>query len=89
MAIVCIELSFIGLTNEGNEFFVGFFRNRFGSVSKQESIDPVLWITTSNPTPVSFNVSTIFGLLARGVAIHREITYVTVHGKTGLVRTWY
>ena len=42
MAIVCIELSFIGLTNEGNEFFGGFFRNRFGLTSEQESIDPVL-----------------------------------------------
>ena len=57
MAIVCIELSSTGLTNEENEFFVGFFRNSFGLVSEQESIDPVLWITTSESTPVSFNVS--------------------------------
>ena len=78
MAIVCIELSFIGLTNEGNEFFVGFFRNRFGLVSEQERIDPVLWITTSESEPVSFEVFTILGLLARGVAIRGEITYIDI-----------
>ena len=78
MTIVCIELSFIGLTNEGNEFFVGFFQNRFGLVSEQESIDPVLWITTSESTPVSFTVSTIFGPFASGVAIRGEITYIDV-----------
>ena len=78
MAIVCIELSFIGLTNEGNEFFVGFFRNRFGLTSEQESINPVLWITTSESTPVSFEVFTIFGLLDSGIAIRGEITYIDI-----------
>ena len=74
----CMQLSFLDLTNEGNEFFVGFFRNRFGRTSEQEDIDPVLWITTSESTPVSFEVSTIFGLLARDVATRGEITYIDI-----------
>ena len=73
-----MHIYLLDLTNEGNEFFVGFFRNRFGFVTEQERIDPVLWITTSASTPVSFNVSTIFGLLARGVAIRGEITYIDI-----------
>ena len=41
-------------------------------------INPVLWITTSESTPVSFEVSTIFGLLASGVATRGDITYIEV-----------
>ena len=69
---------FLGLTNEGNEFFVGFIRNRFGRINEPERIDPVLWITTSESTPVSFNVSTIFGLLASGTATRGEVTYINI-----------
>ena len=65
-------------TNEGNEFFVGFFRNRFGLTDEPEVIPPVLWITTKESTPVNFNVSTIFGHLASGVATPGEITYVYI-----------
>ena len=75
---MCVLNYLIGLTNEGNEFFVGFFRNRFGFVTEQERIDPVLWITTSESTPVNFTVSTIFGPLASGVAIRGEITYIDI-----------
>ena len=73
-----MQLSFLDLTNEGNEFFVGFFRNRFGFVTEQERIDPVLWITTSESTPVSFEVSTIFGPLASGTATRGETTYIDI-----------
>ena len=76
LVLLCIFI--LDLTNEGNEFFVGFFRNRFGLVTEQESINPVLWITTSESTPVSFNVSTIFGPLASGIAIRGEITYIDI-----------
>ena len=69
---------FKDLTNEGNEFFVGFIQNRFGRVNEQERIDPVLWITTSESTPVSFEVSTIFGALASGIATHGEVTYIDI-----------
>ena len=65
-------------TNEGNEFYVGFFRNRFGLVSEQERIDPVLWITTKESTSVNFNVSTFLGHLASGVATPGVITYVNI-----------
>ena len=69
---------FLDLSNEGNEFFVGFFQNRFGFVTEQGRIDPVLWITTSESTPVNFTVSTIFGPLASGVAIRGEMAYIDI-----------
>ena len=62
-------------TNEGNEFFVGFFKNR---VDEPEVILPVLWITTKESTPVNFEVFTFFGLLASGVTTREEITYVDI-----------
>ena len=65
-------------TNEGNEFFVGFFRNRFGRTDEPEVIPPVLWITTKESTPVNFTLSTIFGFLTSGVATPGEITYVDI-----------
>ena len=65
-------------TNEGNEFFVGFFRNRFGRIDEPEVIPPVLWITTKESTPVNFTVSTFFGLIASGVATPGEITYIDI-----------
>ena len=64
--------------NEGNEFYVGFFRNRFGRASEQEVIDPILWITTKESTSVNFTVSTIFGQLASNVTRPGEITYVNI-----------
>ena len=65
-------------TNEGNEFFVGFFRNRFGRTDEPEVIPPVLWITTKESMPVNFTVFTFFGLLTSGVATPGEITYVDI-----------
>ena len=65
-------------TNEGNEFYVGFFRNRFGRASEQEMINPILWITTKESTLVNFTVSTIFGQLAGDVARPGEITYINI-----------
>ena len=65
-------------TNEGNEFYVGFFRNRWGRASEQEEIDPVLWITTKESTSVNFTVSTIFGLLASNITRPGEITYINI-----------
>ena len=65
-------------SNEGSEFYVGFFRNQFGRASEQEVIDPILWITTKESTPVNFTVSTISGLITSDVARPGEITYVNI-----------
>ena len=73
-----IKFYFLDQTNEGNEFYVGFFRNRFGLVDEQEEIDPVLWITTKESTSVNFNISTIFGHLASGVATPGVVTYINI-----------
>ena len=75
---MCTCVYFVDETNEGNEFYVGFFRNRFSRASQQEEIDPVLWITTKESTPVNFTVSTIFGLITSDVARPGEITYVNI-----------
>ena len=65
-------------TNEGNEFFVGFIRNRFGRVDEPERICPVLWITTKEPTPVYFEVFTIAGLFASSSAAPGQVTYIDI-----------
>ena len=67
---------FVDQTNEGNEFFVGFFSNRFGRTNESEVIRPVLWITTKEPTPVNFDIFTIEGLFATYIAASGQITYV-------------
>ena len=58
-----IFILFVDLTNEGNEFYVGFIRNRFGRIDEQERIPPVLWITTKESTPVNFEVFTFLDFL--------------------------
>ena len=73
-----MELYFIDQTNEGNEFFVGFIRNRFGGVDEPEEIPPVLWITTKEPTSVNFEVFTIFGLLASNSTAPGQVTYIHI-----------
>ena len=75
---IIIKFYFLDQTNEGNEFYVGFFRNRFGLVNEQERIDPVLWITTKESTSINFNISTIFGHLASGVATPGVVTYANI-----------
>ena len=74
----CIELYFIDQTNEGNEFFVGFIRNRFGRPDEPEMIPPVLWITTKESTPVNFEVFTIAGLLASNLTAPGQVTYIPI-----------
>ena len=69
---------FTDQTNEGNEFFVGFFRNRIGRLAEREEICPVLWITTKESTPVHFDVSCIDGLLESNVTYPGRITYIHI-----------
>ena len=69
---------FIDQTNEGNEFFVGFIRNRFDATDKLEMIPPVLWITTKESTPVNFDIFTIAGLLASNSTAPRHVTYIPI-----------
>ena len=76
--IFCIEQ-----TNEGNEFYVGFFHNRFHVHDEIEKIPPVLWITTKETTKVKFTVSTINGTIFSGFARPQQITYVAV--STGMI----
>ena len=52
-------------TNEGTEFYVGFFRNRFGRTSEQEDIDPVVCIMTRDTRMTRVDVSSIRGRIQR------------------------
>ena len=65
-------------TNEGSEFYVGFFQNRFGRSNQTEKYTPILWITTKETTPVEFMVSTINGTVFTGFARLHKITYVRI-----------
>ena len=65
-------------TSEGDEFFVGFFTNRFGKRNEPETIPPVLWVTTQEPTPVDFTVSTMAGIITNNRAYPGMATYINI-----------
>ena len=67
---------FLDQTEEGNEFYVGFYQNRFGKTNEIEIIPPILWITTKEKRKVHFTVSTIAETLFSGFAKPKKITYV-------------
>ncbi|XP_065884189.1 uncharacterized protein [Dysidea avara] len=63
-------------TEEGTEFYVGFYQNRFGSSGEREAIPPTLWVTTKENRRVRFFVSTVAGQFFTGFARREQITYV-------------
>ena len=65
-------------TSEGDEFFVGFFKNRFGRRNEPEAIPPVLWVTTQESTPVDFAVSTMAGIISSYTAYPGKATYINI-----------
>ena len=70
--------TYVDQTNEGVEFYVGFFHNRFGKANQAEKYPPLLWITTKEDTRVEFNVSTINGTIFKGSVEPHSVTYVTM-----------
>ena len=74
MCYSCVYI--LDQSNDGNEFYVGFFQNRFGDRGEIESIPPILWVTTTENIPVSFNVTTIAGTLYTGLANPGQTSYV-------------
>ena len=62
-------------SNGGNEFYVGFFWSRY---NESQNIPPILLVTTTESTPVNFNVATITETLYTGLASPGQITYVSV-----------
>ena len=67
---------YIDQTNEGNEFYIGFFHNRFARSNQVEEYPPFVWVTTKEDTPAEFTVSTINGTVFTGFARPQEMTYV-------------
>ena len=51
------ELFYILCVGQTNEFFVGFFKNRFGRVNEPEVIPPVLCMTTRDTRRVRVDIS--------------------------------
>ena len=67
---ICLHTSFtliftlyVDETNEGTEFYVGFFRNRFGRTTEQQNIDPVVCIMTRDTRITHVHVSSIQGMI--------------------------
>ena len=73
-----LPLICVGQTNEGNEFFVGFFRNRFGRVSEPEVIPPVLCITTKDTRRVRVDITGSQGRIERVFVNDGESTCVDI-----------
>ena len=73
--ILCVDQ-----TNEGNEFYVGFFRNRFGRVSQVEVLPPVLCMTTRDTSirRVRVDISQMQGRFRRVSVFAGEVTCVDV-----------
>ena len=65
-------------TNEGNEFYVGFFRNRFGRIYDPEVIPPVLCITTKDTRRVRVDISESRGRIVRVFVNDGESTCVDI-----------
>ena len=70
--------------NEGNEFYVGFFRNRFGRINEQEVIDPVVCIMTRDTRMTRVDVNSIQGRIQR-VTLNSERKVVCVNIPIGFV----
>ena len=71
-------------TNEGNEFYMGFFRNRFGRINEQEVIDPVVCIMTRDTRMTRVDVNSIQGRIQR-VTLNSERKVVCVNIPIGFV----
>ena len=71
--IICVDQ-----TNEGNEFYVGFFRNRFGRVNEAEVIPPVLCITTRDTRRVRVDISQSQGRIQRVFVFAGEVNCVDI-----------
>ena len=78
MYVYNIHHLFSVYTTEGDEFYVGFFKNRFGRSTDPETIPPVLWVTTQESTPVHFTVSTKAGVLAENQAYPGSTTFINI-----------
>ena len=65
---------FIDQTNEGDDFYVGFFQNQYGYSGRIFS--PFLWVTTKENTEVKFSIFTINGVIFTGFARPQKVTYV-------------
>ena len=68
----------VGQTNEGNEFYVGFFRNRFGRTDDPEVIPPVLCITTKDTRRVRVDITGSQGRIRRVFVNDGESTCVDI-----------
>ena len=57
---------------------MGFFKNRFGKISEQEVIPPVVWITTRDNRGVRVNIFSTKGKIGTVSVIPGEVTYFSI-----------
>lgn len=64
--------------NAGNEFYLGFFQNRNSVYCEAEKYPPVIWVTTSESTPVSFVITIHNKTIYSGMVCPNSVTYINI-----------
>ena len=64
--------------NAGNEFYLGFFHNRYSRDCGAEKYPPIIWVTTPETTPVSFVITTLDKTIYSGMACPNLVTYINI-----------
>ena len=67
----------VNQANAGNEFYLGFFHNRYSYLCGAEKYPPIIWVTTLEATPVSFVITTHNRTLYSGMVYPNSVTYVS------------
>ena len=82
-SIQCIEsecalLQFLGNTNAGSLFYLGFFNHHFSQYCNNMKNPPTVWVTTTEQQPVRFTVETYNKVIFRGTASPCTYTYINI-----------
>ena len=64
--------------NAGNEFYLGFFQNRFSLNCGAEKYSPIIWVTTPETTSVLFVITTHDKTIYSGMVCPNSVTYINI-----------
>ena len=64
--------------NAGNEFYLGFFHNRYSLYCGAEKYPPIIWVTTPETTSVSFVITTHDKTIYSGMVCPNSVTYINI-----------
>ena len=68
----------VSQANAGNEFYLGFFHNRYLYHCGDEKYPPIIWVTTLETTSVSFVISTHDRTIYNCTVCLNSVTYITI-----------